>query len=67
MAFTQKGKRNNAFETLHTAEENLTQPQLTNHIQQLFEASTNNDDTDHKWHNIRQTAGGHPACIPKMA
>ena len=67
MAFTQKGKPNNPFLTLDTEEETLTLLQLTHHFQQLFEASTNTDDTDHKWQNVRQTAGGRPARITKKA
>ena len=47
--------------------EDLTLPLLTQRLQQLFEASTNTDDTYHKWQNIRQTAGGQPAHITKIA
>jgi len=62
-----EGKANNAFQTLDREEENLTLPQLTHCFQQLFEASTNTDKTYHKWQNIRQTAGGEPARIVKIA
>jgi len=62
-----EGKANNAIQTLYTEEENLTLPQLTHRFQQLFEASTNTDDTYHKWQNVRQTAGGQPARITKIA
>jgi len=64
--FYTEGKANNAFQKLDTEEENLTLPQLTHRFQQLFEASTNNDDTYHKWQNVRQTAGGDPARIMKI-
>jgi len=47
--------------------EDLTLAQLIQRLQQLFEASTNTDDTSHKWENIRQTAGGQPARITKIA
>jgi len=65
--FYTEGKANNAFQTIDTEEEKLTLPQLTNRIQQLFEASTNTDDTYHKWQNVRQTAGGQPARITNIA
>jgi len=65
--FYTEGKANNAFQTLDTEEENLTLPELTHRFQQLFEASTNTDDTYHKWQNVRQTAGGQPARITKIA
>ena len=65
--FYTEGKANNAFQTIDTEEENLTLPQLTNRFHQLFEASTNTDDTYHKWQNVRQTAGGQPARITKIA
>ena len=65
--FYTEGKANNAFQTLDTEEENLTLPQLTHRFQQLFEASTNTDDTYHKWQNVRQTPGGQPARITKIA
>ena len=65
-AFTD-GKANNAYQTLDREVEDLTLAQLTQRLQQLFEASTNTDDTYHKWQNIRQTAGGQPACITKIA
>jgi len=61
-----EGKANNAFQTLDTEAENLTLPQLTHLFKQLFEASTNTDDTYHKWQNVRQTAGGQPARITKI-
>ena len=63
--FYKEGKANNAFQTLDTEEENLTLPQVTHRFQQLFEASTNTDDTNHKWQNVCQTAGGQPARITK--
>ena len=47
--------------------EDLTLAQLTQRLQQLFEGSTNTDDIYHKWQNIRQTAGGPPARITKIA
>ena len=62
-----EGKANNAFQTLDTEEENLTLPQLTHRFQQLFEASSNTDDTYHEWQNVRQTAGGQPPRITKIA
>jgi len=65
--FYTEGKANNAFQTLETEEENLTQPQLTHCFQQLFEVSTNTDDTYHKWQNVCQTAGEQPARIVKIA
>ena len=65
--FYTEGKASNAFQTLDTEEQNLTLPRLTHHFQQLFEASTNTDDTYHKWQNVRQTAGGQPAHITKIA
>jgi len=61
------GKANNAYQTLDREVEDLTLAQLTQHLQQLFEASTNTDDTYHKWENIRQTVGGQPARITKIA
>jgi len=60
-------KANNAYQTLDREGENLTLPQLTHRFQQLFEASTNTDNTYHKWQNVRQTAGGQPARITKIA
>jgi len=66
-SFYTEGKANNAFQTIDTEEENLTLPQLTHPFQQLFEASTNTDDIYHKWQNVRQTAGGEPAHITKIA
>ena len=61
------GKANNAYQTLDREVEDLTLAQLTQRFQQLFEASTNTDDTYHKWQNVRQTAGGQPARITKIA
>ena len=52
------GKASNAYLTLDRKVEDLTLAQLIQRLQQLFEASTNTDDTYHKWQNIRQTAGG---------
>jgi len=65
--FYTEGKANNAFQTLDTEEENLTLSQLTHCFTQLFEDSPNTDDTYHKWQNVRQTAGGQPAPITKIA
>jgi len=48
-------------------EDHLTLPQLTHHLQQLFEATTKTDDTYHKWQNVRQAAGAQPARITKIA
>jgi len=50
--FYTEGKANNAFQTIDTEEENLTLQQLTHRFQQLFEASTNTDDSYHKWQNV---------------
>jgi len=61
------GKANNPYQTLDREVEDLTLAQLTQRLQQLFEASTNTDNTYHKWQNIRQTAGGQPARITKIA
>jgi len=65
--FYTKGKANNAFQTLEREEENLTLAELTQRFQQLFEASTNTNDTCHKGQNVRQTAGGQPAHITRIA
>ena len=65
-AYTE-GKANNAYQTLDREMEDLSLAQLTQSFQQLFEASTNTDDTYHKWQNVRQTAGGQPALITKIA
>ena len=65
--FYTEGKANNAFQTLDTEEENLTLPQLTHRFQHLFEASTNTNDTYHKWQNVRHTAVGQPERITKIA
>ena len=46
--------------------ENFMLDQLKAHFRQLFEASTNIDDTYHKWQNIHKTSGGQPACITKI-
>ena len=51
------GKANNAYQTLDREVEDLTLAQLTQHLQHLFEATTNTDDTYHKWQKICQTAG----------
>ena len=61
------GKANNAYQTLDREVEDLTLAQLTQRLQQLLEASTNTDGTYPKWQNIRQTAGGQPARITKIA
>jgi len=65
-AFTD-AKANNAYQMLDRKVEDLTLAQVTQRLQQLFEASTNTDDIYHEWQNIRQTAGGHPAPITKIA
>jgi len=65
--FYTEGKVNNAFQTLDREEENLTLSQLTHCFTQLFKDSPNTDDTYHKWQNVRQTAGGQPAPITKIA
>jgi len=62
-----EGKANKAFQTIDTEEENLTLLPLTHRLQQRCEASTNRDDTYHKWQDVRQTAGGQPARITKIA
>ena len=36
-------------------------------LQTALEASTNTDDTYHKWQNVRKTSGGQPARITKIA
>jgi len=61
------GKANNAYQTQDREVDDLTLAQLTQHLQQLFEASTNTDDTYHKWQNVHQTAGRQPARITKLA
>jgi len=65
--FYREGRASEAFQTIDTEEENLTLPQLSYRFQQLFEASTNTDDTYHQWQNVNQTAGGQPARITKIA
>ena len=65
-AYTE-GKANNAYHTLDREVEDLTLAQITQRLQQLFEASTNTDYTCHKWQNLRQTASGQPAGITKIA
>ena len=65
--FYTEGKANNLFHTIETEEEKLTLPQLTRRFPHLFAACTNTDDTYHKLQNVRQTAGGHPARITKIA
>jgi len=65
--FYTEGKAKNEFQILDSEEENLTLPQLTHHFQQLFKASTNTDNTYHKWQNILQPAGGQPPGISKIA
>ena len=54
-AFTD-GKAKNGYPTLDREVEDLSLAQFTQRLQQLFEASTNTDDTYHKWQNTRQTA-----------
>jgi len=61
------GKANNAYQTLDREVEDLTVAQLTKRLQQLFEAATNTDDIYPKWQNIRQTPGGQPASITRIA
>jgi len=65
-AYTE-GKANNSYLTLDREVEDLNLVQLTQRLQQLFEASTNTDNTYHKCQNVCQTAGGQPACITKIA
>jgi len=65
--FYTEGEANNAFQTLDREEENLTLAQLTHRLQQPFEASTNTEDSYYKWQNVRQTAGGQPGRITKIA
>jgi len=65
-AYTE-GKANNTYQTLDREVEDLNLAQLTQRLQQLFEASTNSDDTYYKWQNVRQTAGGQPAHITRRA
>jgi len=61
------GKANNAYQTLDREVEDITLAQLTQCLQQRFEASTNTDKTYDNWQNIRQTAGGQPERITKIA
>ena len=56
-----------AIQTLDDEYDNLTLDQPKAHFRQLFEASTNTDDTYYKCQNICQTSGGQPACITKIA
>jgi len=65
--FYTEEKVNKAFQTLNIEEENLRVPQLTHRLQQIFKASTTTDDSYHKGENARQTAGGQPPCIMKIA
>ena len=60
-----EGAAQSALQTLDDVHENLTLDPLKVRFRQLFEASTNTDDTYHKWQNIRQTACGQPACIKR--
>ena len=63
------GKANNAFQTIEREEVNLTLPQLTHRLHQLFDSSTNTDDTYHEWQNICQTAGisaKKSSCAPSL-
>ena len=62
-----EGAAQSAFQTLDDEFDNLTLDQFKARFKQLFEASTNTDDTYHKWQNIRQTSGGQPARITKIA
>ena len=55
------------FQTLDDEFDNLTLDQFKARFKQLFEASTNTDDTYHKWQNIHQTSGRQPARIMKIA
>ena len=61
------GKANNPSQTLDREVADLNLAQLTQCLQQLFEASTTTNDIYHKWQNVRQTAGGHPVRITKIA
>ena len=65
-AYTE-GKAIHGYQMQDREAENLGLVQLKNRFQQLFEASTNTDDTYHKWQNVRRTAGGQPAHIMKVA
>jgi len=67
-AYTE-GNANKAYQTLRldTGVENLNLAQLPQRQQLLFAASTNTDDTYHKWQNVRQAAEGHSACIIMIA
>jgi len=65
--FYTEGKANNPFKIIDREEENVTLPGLTHRLQQRFEATTNTDDTYHKWKNVCQRAGGQPARITKIA
>ena len=56
-----------AFQTLDDESDNLMLDQLKACFRHLFEASTNTDNTYHKWQNICQTSGGQPAPITKIA
>jgi len=62
-----EGKAKNAYQTLDREEGDLSVTQLTNPCQQLFEASTNTDDTYQKSQNVGRTAGEQPARITKIA
>jgi hypothetical protein len=65
-AFTE-GKALGAYLTLDAENDNPTLEQFTARFKQLFEASTNTDDAYHRWQNVRQTSGGQPARITKIA
>jgi len=62
-----EGKANNAYQTLDREVKDFSLAQLTQSLQHLLEASTNTNDTYHKWQNVRQTAGRQPARITKIA
>ena len=62
-----EGAAQSAFQTLDDEFDNLTLDQFKARFKQLFEASTNTNDTYHKWQNIRQTSGGQPTRITKIA
>ena len=65
-AYTE-GNANNAYQTLDRKIDDLSLVHLTQRFQQLFEASTNTDDTYYKWQNVGQTLGGQPARITQIA
>ena len=61
-----EGAAQSPFQTLDDEFDKLTLDQLNAHFKQLFERSTNTNDTYHEWQNIRQTSGSQPVCITKI-